>query len=280
MQRELKRLTTFPFLLCLCLLIVNDSFLKDRYHNVLTGKISDVCGLFIFPIFWTALFPGRKLLIFFSTALLFTLWKSPYSQAFINIFSNHIYAIHRVVDITDLYALLILPIAWYFSSSPSKSMSFNPWAAAALTLFSFCATSVPHSYQYFEQPQYVLFETSDTSLHSGSFEGETRLFRQNNLLAVQVTDIPIENHPAKEDDFQKNQVLKNLDKRLLDQLELNQRPLLKAPTGYHELTLEYDNYKDIASFTGSRLHGNFYRYHVDGKLLIEGFYRDGLEDSV
>jgi hypothetical protein len=74
---------------------------QAEYHNWLTGKLSDFCGLFVFATFWSALFPSRKLTVYFSTALLFPYWKSPYSQSFLNFFSQNFYHVERVVDVTD-----------------------------------------------------------------------------------------------------------------------------------------------------------------------------------
>jgi len=111
MQKELKQLTTLPFLICLSLLLLNDFFLKTIFHNYLTGKLSDVCGLFIFHIFWAVFFPKHKAQLFFATALLFTLYKSPYSNSFIEFFSTSFFPIQRIVDVSDLIALAMLPIA-------------------------------------------------------------------------------------------------------------------------------------------------------------------------
>lgn len=47
---------TKPFtLFTIVLLLINDHYLKQRYANVLTGKISDFCGLYFFPLFILAL---------------------------------------------------------------------------------------------------------------------------------------------------------------------------------------------------------------------------------
>ncbi len=280
MQRDLKHLVSFPFLLCLGLLIINDLWLKDLYHNVLTGKLSDFCGLFIFLIFWTVLFPKRQSLIFFLSALLFVFWKSQYSQSFITIFSDNFYPITRVIDITDLYALSVLPVAWYVLAISLKPLLVNPNLAAAITFISFCATSIAQPYQQFDQPQYVLFHTTDTSWHTKIYEDEMQVFNQGNLQAVYVEKIMIESKPPRDDDFQKNKVLKDLDSRLLKQLNINKSADLHFSTGYNQLTFTHDKYKDIASFKGSRLHGKFKRYDLDNRLLIDGFYKNGLEDSV
>jgi hypothetical protein len=55
--------------------------------------------------------PDKKRLVYFLTALFFAIWKSPYSQLFIDFFCQNLYTINRVVDETDLIALAVLPVA-------------------------------------------------------------------------------------------------------------------------------------------------------------------------
>jgi len=71
MKRNLDVLVSPAFLLGLFLLLLNDYFLKAVFHNWFTGKLSDFAGLFIFPLFWTALFPRYKKSIYYITAFLF-----------------------------------------------------------------------------------------------------------------------------------------------------------------------------------------------------------------
>ena len=111
MKNKLNSINTIPFVVCLGILLLNDLYLKGQYHNWLTGKLSDICGLLVFASFWSAIFPDKKQIVYFSTALLFIVWKSPYSQLLIDFFSQTFFPIHRVIDITDLFALLFLPIS-------------------------------------------------------------------------------------------------------------------------------------------------------------------------
>jgi len=99
------------FILGLALLLINDFYLKPTFGNVITGKLSDFSGLFIFPLFWVSFFPNRKNFIFVSTAVLFIIWKSTYSQPFIDFWNSlSPFQIHRVVDYSDLMALCIATI--------------------------------------------------------------------------------------------------------------------------------------------------------------------------
>lgn len=103
------------FLLGLFLLLLNDFFLKYQFHNFLTGKLSDFAGLFIFPLFFAAFLPKRKVEIYFLTGVLFIFWKSPVSQGLIDFWNSlKIFRIGRVVDFTDLFALFVLPISYFF----------------------------------------------------------------------------------------------------------------------------------------------------------------------
>ncbi|EDM38033.1 hypothetical protein PBAL39_16449 [Pedobacter sp. BAL39] len=97
MYDRLKNLLSPLFIFCLSLLILNDFFLKAMFHNTLAGKLSDFCGLFIFPIFWSAVFPKHKSGVFIASAALFVYWKSEYASALIELV-NTVFKIHRTVD--------------------------------------------------------------------------------------------------------------------------------------------------------------------------------------
>lgn len=145
---ESKKILAAPlFLVGLFVLLLNDFYLKAAFHNFLTGKISDFAGLFVFPLFWTAFFPKRKLFIFVSTAVFFAFWKSPYSQELIRLWNDAgIFHIERVVDYGDLVALAVLPLAWIYAADfrplrlPRNSQEFVLPALAVVSLFAFTAT--------------------------------------------------------------------------------------------------------------------------------------------
>jgi hypothetical protein len=139
-----------PFLIALFLLLLNDFVLKAVFHNWLTGKLSDFAGLFVFVLFWSALFPRYKKQIFFATALSFVIWKSPLSMPFIEFWSNNFYKIDRVVDYSDLIALIILPLAYYYSENRRVRIrkDFQTAVICLISLFAFCATSKTYSVIY------------------------------------------------------------------------------------------------------------------------------------
>jgi len=142
--RNLKIFTTYWFLTGLLILLLNDFFFKEHYGNWLTGKLSDFSGLFIFPLFWTAIFPGHKNKIFWLTGLMFAYFKSPFSQAFIDNWNSiGLLSISRTVDYSDLCALIILPVAFSFESSSDShpKISLNPIIPLTIATFAFLATN-------------------------------------------------------------------------------------------------------------------------------------------
>jgi hypothetical protein len=127
----------------LCLL-VNDFFLKHLWANFFTGKLSDFAGLFIFPLFWAALFPKYRRAIYAATAVAFTIWKSALSQPLIDYWNAlAILPLSRTVDLGDLIALAVLPISYiYFERA--KQLVRQPvvlYFIAAISIFAFTATS-------------------------------------------------------------------------------------------------------------------------------------------
>ncbi|MDQ3688416.1 MAG: hypothetical protein M3430_22875 [Acidobacteriota bacterium] len=127
MKRNLHLLSSPGFLLGLSLLLVNDFLFKHLFHNWLTGKLSDFAGLFIFPIFWTALAVRWKKTIYSLTALSFIFWKSMYSQPLIDWWNMlHLFTMHRVVDMTDLLASLSLPFSYLYCQQLQDKSSDTP----------------------------------------------------------------------------------------------------------------------------------------------------------
>lgn len=145
---------------------------------------------------------------------------------------------------------------------------------AVVTIFSFCATSQQRYVQSFDHPQYVLLKsalTSDSKLYD-----EYEFYQRDSLLVVKVNNLYI-SRPVRNDDYNKNLSLKGLDtsasERLADTTSL-------IPAGViHALSIETPQGKDALRFNGGRLDGRFSRTK-NGKLIIEGFYKMGVEDSI
>lgn len=146
MKNNLKILTSLWFLIGLVLLLLNDFIFKEIYGNWLTGKLSDFAGLFIFPLFWTAIFPKNKNKIFLLTAVFFIFWKSPYSQSLLDSWNQFMFVdIARVVDYSDLMALIVLPLAYFYfeEKEDMKFLKVNPFFPLVVSSFAFVATSLP-----------------------------------------------------------------------------------------------------------------------------------------
>ncbi|MEQ8362110.1 MAG: hypothetical protein RH948_04520 [Cyclobacteriaceae bacterium] len=291
MRNKLDSINNIPFLACLVTLLLNDFYLKAEYHNWLTGKLSDFSGLFVFVLFWTALYPDKKLKVYLFTGLLFIFWKSAYSQQFIDFFSNRFFTIHRVVDLTDLYALAILPVAFFFKPKYYFKLKLSPVLLALLTLFSFCATSVPKPIQKFEHPQYLIFKSEIVNFESPNDSTAYQIYNYDSVAIIEIKEIGIDQKPKLSDEFQKVQILKDLDLRFLrgldvgydSQTALEHYTMLRDSLVIGKTTkiiLKRDSFTDHLNFKRTRLNGSYERYSFGNKLLIEGKYKNGIEDSI
>lgn len=148
---NLSLFTANYFILGLFLLLLNDFYLKYEFHNFITGKLSDFACLFIFPYFIAVFFTNRTKEIYIFTFLFFVFWKLEISEQFIK-FISHItnFAFHRTVDLTDLIALLILPISYHYfhkKNEEQKENKKNNFALNSLigvvTIYSFLADTNP-----------------------------------------------------------------------------------------------------------------------------------------
>lgn len=135
------------FLISVVLLLVNDFYLKYEYHNYLTGKLSDFVGLFAFPYFVSLLFKNKVKTVYILTGILFIFWKSSYSQFTIDFINNIGIGINRVVDYSDLIALLVLPLSYRYrikNKSGIKKINFLPKEfIIGICSFAFIATTLP-----------------------------------------------------------------------------------------------------------------------------------------
>lgn len=133
------------FITAVLLLIANDWYFKQTFHNGLTGKLSDFAGLFAFPFLWSALFPRKARPVYFFTLLFFIVWKSPLMQPVINALNGAGIRAHRTVDYTDYIALISLPLSFYRFNKPA-AYQVRPVILNMLMvccLISFIATTMP-----------------------------------------------------------------------------------------------------------------------------------------
>lgn len=153
-SRNKYYILNYAFISCVILLVLNDHLLKLEYSNWITGKLSDVVGIIIFPLFLSFLFPKLQTKSIWITLLLFTFWKSPYSESFINLYNSiSPIGITRVVDFTDLIAFLALPIPYYlikrvdrFRFLKVEIKYLNPAIVLFPTVFAMMATAPPKNH--------------------------------------------------------------------------------------------------------------------------------------
>ncbi|MFH0895087.1 MAG: hypothetical protein V2A54_11695 [Bacteroidota bacterium] len=144
-MRNISILSAPLFVLSLVILLLNDFIFKYQFANLLTGKLSDFAGLFAFCIFFFA-FLKQKHWRFTGIviAVLFVLWKTPLSNGFIEWWNGiSVLTISRVIDYSDLFAIIMIPLAFRFASrfQPSQRFSIHPTLPAMIALFAFTATS-------------------------------------------------------------------------------------------------------------------------------------------
>jgi hypothetical protein len=135
-----------PLLLgALALLVVNDWVLKPAFHNALTGKLSDFAGVAALALFLRAVVPGRAIAACVAAGAAFALWKSPASQPLIDGINALGWApVGRVVDWTDLAALLVLPIVRGYRprrAAPSRMRRVLAPVVGTACVLAFAATT-------------------------------------------------------------------------------------------------------------------------------------------
>jgi hypothetical protein len=120
-SRRLAIFTTWPFVLALVMLLVNDRLLKHAYPGFVTGKLSDFAGIAVVALPLFAAFPRHARTIYLALAAAFLWWKSPASSSFIA-FMNEMQPLNigRTVDYADLIALAVLPVCAWFAAAESR----------------------------------------------------------------------------------------------------------------------------------------------------------------
>lgn len=147
------------FLCALAVLLINDWVLKARIPGMLTGKLSDVAGLFAFAFFVSTLCAARRRAwALCGIAVAFAWWKSPYAQPALDAWNAlGILPWSRVVDPTDLLAipvLLFVPpaLAMRFTvATPLRRAPIAPIAIAAFVATSYAPVELsyePGTWEY------------------------------------------------------------------------------------------------------------------------------------
>lgn len=143
-RRAHCRLDSPLFLAALSLLVLNDAVLKTMFPGLITGKLSDFAGIFAFAYFCSSFVPKLTAVIHITTALGFVFWKSLAAEPLINFWNSATgFEIGRVVDPSDLVALIVLPLSYKQATSfvPTSCSRFRTVAVSAVSLLAFAATS-------------------------------------------------------------------------------------------------------------------------------------------
>lgn len=188
-QAHLAVLSSPIFALSLAALVCNDWLLKSWLHDWLTGKLSDFCGLFVFASLMLIVFSRHARYALVGVAILFTWWKSSFSQPAIDFFNSlPLIHLHRTVDYSDLMALLVLPLAStnFQRHKGKRSNRLLVYPLGALALSAVMATSalpvieggeVHLAGSNVDDSQYIsmLYETIDTFANAHNLVLDTRL---------------------------------------------------------------------------------------------------------
>jgi hypothetical protein len=140
-----SRLTAWPFLLGLSVLLLNDHVLKYQWPSAMTGKLSDFAGLFVVAFLLAGHRPsGWRLLGLVGLVPAFIWWKSPSSEPAIRAWNDSApFPIYRTVDLSDGIALLILPFAVWAAANarPVLRHRVAGWVILACAWVGIIATS-------------------------------------------------------------------------------------------------------------------------------------------
>ncbi len=133
----------------LAILLINDLFLKLFFpSSFIVGKLSDIFGLIAFYIFLRAILriPYKAVMSFVILAFIF--WKSELSRGLIDRWNSlEIIFYSRVVDYSDLFALLSLPFVEQYLKNLRETRFSSARLPTSCRLFfclvAFAATPAP-----------------------------------------------------------------------------------------------------------------------------------------
>lgn len=169
--------------LLICLWIWNDHIGKWEFHNTITGKISDITGLIVFPFLLTALASIlirkkelEKILFFFanlSIILLFFIinWDQEWNNwIYANCFGNQ----NGFADKSDLLCIPLCSFVNYFfykkysreQSEPNRKNKFLHIIAIILASVAFINTSTGDKKDYVAQDSYKNDDISQEPISS------------------------------------------------------------------------------------------------------------------
>lgn len=187
MSNRLVQVTTSsPFVISLCALLLNDLYLKWNHPGVISGKLSDFAGIFLVSLLLFAGMPPQKRGVAIGICAAFVWWKSPMSAPFIRFVQEAgVPWFGRVVDYTDLFALvMLLPASWFVDLIDHYQISRGGLRRAiavpaiGITAVAILGTSsIPLVDTYSFQPQ-----TTESHMQSGLAADVVRVVAEKNRL--------------------------------------------------------------------------------------------------
>ncbi len=121
-----KVITSWPFLVFLSVLFLNDWWLKYAFPGTVTGKLSDFAGIAVVGTLAMTIWPTRILMVSALIAACFIWWKGPLSQMAIDVLNRLMpLRIGRTADYTDLIALCMLAVCPHLSSHAERYSLFS-----------------------------------------------------------------------------------------------------------------------------------------------------------
>lgn len=276
------------FVISLCLLLLNDFYLKDTFHNFLTGVISDLFGIITFVLFFSDVFKDSRKTVYIITAIAFTIWKSPFSTPFIDYFSEHFYSINRMVDYTDLLVLCLLPLIYNYTPTKLLTKKFQVHFLSFIALFAFSATSKSRPSISFDPPQYFCFKYNPNVIDTAYVNSTNKMTLKNEYVIIEVDEFQLEQEPLRWDDYSENQVISKMQYRIASeiikqQIDSNkQNTIIRSliPSGLRRFDIQNNEFLHYINFKGAMMDGTFKRYANDGKLTLEGKYIQGIKTGV
>lgn len=182
------------FLISLSLLLTNDFLLKPLFNNQFTGKLSDYAGIFAFALFWIAVLPNSARSVSVFVAIFFVFWKTSYSEPVLNLWNGLGYVrFSRTIDVTDLIALPVIPLAYLYSTRKLTIRQTQPrWVLSSIALisvFAFTATSYRTKYEDYSNKY--------------SFPGtKAELIKKIDDLHLTYFDYPLQSNGKKSEEFE------------------------------------------------------------------------------
>lgn len=264
------------FLFGLLLLILNDGFLKWEFGNFLTGKLSDLAGLFIFPMFITFLAPRLRKYSSTIVAILFIFWKSSLSSHLIEGFNSiSPFKVNRVIDFTDLCCLVILPMTHYlinrkysiheFHRESEFMLKVSRVVVLIIAFVAFTSTSIQRRIEIPEGSIYIdktflLNMSNDEVLNKiRKLDYDTLvMYHLNNSDTInyyQIRDIPLSSHQFGMD------TLRSMNFRLFE--------TERGKSRFHLINITVDSSNSLQNWRLLKIMSNHYKDYIKRNFIKE-----------